>query len=88
MGEKGDIKDSLMEARGLIEVIASLEPEIQTQLAPSLKQLVESLRKRYATLQGIKEALGQLSMDMKYLVFDLQATRKERDEYKALWENR
>ncbi len=83
-----NIKDGLEEARGLVEAIASLEPEIQTQLAPSLGQLVESLRKRYATLQSIKEALGQLSMDMKYIVFDLESTRKERDEYKALWENR
>ena len=26
--------------------------------------------------------LGQLRLDMKYLMFDLEATRRERDEYR------
>jgi hypothetical protein len=26
--------------------------------------------------------LGQLRLDMKYLVFDLEATRRERDDYR------
>jgi hypothetical protein len=30
----------------------------------------------------IQEALSQLRMDMKYLMFDLEATRRERDDYK------
>jgi hypothetical protein len=29
----------------------------------------------------VQEALGQLRLDMKYLVFDLEATRRERDEF-------
>ena len=36
----------------------------------------------------VQEALGQLRLDMKYLMFDLEATRRERDEFKQLWENR
>jgi hypothetical protein len=30
----------------------------------------------------VQEALSQLRLDMKYLVFDLEATRRERDELK------
>jgi hypothetical protein len=29
----------------------------------------------------VQEALSQLRLDTKYLVFDLEATRRERDEY-------
>ena len=28
----------------------------------------------------VQESIGQLRLDMKYLVFDLEATRRERDE--------
>jgi len=34
-------------------------------------------------MQLIQDALGQLRLDMKYLMFDLEATRRERDEYKT-----
>jgi hypothetical protein len=30
----------------------------------------------------VQEALSQLRLDMKYLVFDLEATRRERDGYR------
>ncbi|MGB1928273.1 MAG: transcriptional regulator, partial [Mariniblastus sp.] len=32
-------------------------------------------------------ALSQLRMDMKYLMFDLEATRRERDSYKNALED-
>jgi len=31
----------------------------------------------------VQEALSQLRLDMKYLVFDLEATRRERDAYRS-----
>jgi hypothetical protein len=39
--------------------------------------------RRKGTLQLIQSALGQLRLDVSYLAFDLQATRRERDELKA-----
>jgi hypothetical protein len=30
----------------------------------------------------VQDALGQLRLDMKYLLFDLEATRRERDNYR------
>ena len=39
--------------------------------------------RRVVILQRIQDALGQLRLDVAYMSFDLQATRKERDELKA-----
>jgi hypothetical protein len=30
----------------------------------------------------VQDALSQLRLDMKYLMFDLEATRRERDDYR------
>jgi len=77
-----------IEIQELTTVIAGLEPEIQIKLTPVFKKLVATLSKRYETLELVEEALGQLRVDIKYLIFDLEATKRERDEFKALWENR
>jgi len=39
--------------------------------------------RRKGTLQLIQEALNQLRLDVSYLTFDLEATRRERDALKA-----
>jgi hypothetical protein len=31
----------------------------------------------------VQDALSQLRLDMKYLMFDVEATRRERDEFQA-----
>ena len=38
--------------------------------------------RRRRILNLVQEALSQLRLDMKYLVFDLEATRRERDALK------
>jgi len=44
----------------------------------------ESHEKRSKILKLVQEALSQLRVDMKYLIFDLECTRKERDELKGV----
>jgi len=44
--------------------------------------VVESTKRRRRILTLVQEALSQLRLDMKYLVFDLEATRRERDEFR------
>ena len=39
-------------------------------------------KRRRRILSLVQDALGQLRLDMKYLMFDLEATRRERDEYR------
>ena len=72
----------------LAEIINTLPPELQISLQTPLIQLNNMHHRRMKTLELIKEALSQLRVDMKYLIFDVEATRSERDEYKQKWENR
>ena len=60
--------------------IAALPPEYQHSLEGPYSQVVESVRRRRRILGVVQEALSQLRLDIKYLMFDLDATRRERDE--------
>jgi hypothetical protein len=66
----------------LAQIIAALPEEHRRELEPALARVVESTKRRRRILQLVQEALSQLRLDMKYLVFDLEATRRERDAYK------
>ena len=66
----------------LMEKIAELPAEHRATLAPALGRVVESTRRRRRILTLVQEALSQLRLDMKYLMFDLDATRRERDSYR------
>ncbi len=60
--------------------IAELPEEYQGNLEVSYNRVVDSVRRRRRILSLVQEALSQLRLDIKYLMFDLDATRKERDE--------
>ena len=60
-------------------VVAKLPAEVRDSLAPLMERITESTFRRRRILMLIQETLGQLRLDMKYLVFDLEATRRERD---------
>jgi hypothetical protein len=69
----------------LIELASALEQlpaEYRKVVDPLLVAVLGSTRRRRRILRLVQEALGQLRLDMKYLVFDLEATRRERDEYR------
>jgi hypothetical protein len=61
--------------------IEGLPLEHRQSLEPIYHRVVESTKRRRRILALVQEALGQLRLDMKYLVFDLEATRRERDEF-------
>lgn len=63
--------------------IRALPDEYTRELVPALERVVESTKRRRRILSLVQDALGQLRLDMKYLMFDLEATRRERDEYHA-----
>ena len=60
-------------------IIAGLPEEFRNQIDPIYTRVVASTRRRRRILTMVQEALSQLRLDMKYLVFDLEATRRERD---------
>lgn len=64
----------------LEKCVSSLPLEFRARLQPLVMQVAESTRRRRRILNLVQEALGQLRLDMKYLIFDLEATRRERDE--------
>lgn len=69
--------------RELIELaksIAALPVEYQSNLDHAFINVVEAVRRRRRILNLVQESLSQLRLDIKYLMFDLDATRRERDE--------
>jgi hypothetical protein len=42
----------------------------------------QSTLRRRRILNLVQDALSQLRLDMKYLMFDLEATRRERDDFR------
>jgi hypothetical protein len=63
----------------LAALIAELPSPHRNRLLPALDRVVDGARRRRRILTLVQEALGQLRLDMKYLMFDLEATRRERD---------
>lgn len=76
---KGDLPRELVD---LAQKIAELPEPLQKDLETAYSRVVESVRRRRRILALVQEALSQLRLDIKYLMFDLEVTRKERDDLK------
>jgi len=70
----------------LATAISHLPAEHRSQLEPVFQRVAGSTRRRRRILNLVQEALSQLRLDMKYLLFDLEATRRERNEYRRCLE--
>jgi hypothetical protein len=66
----------------LAEVLHQLPLEYRVKVEPVMTRVLESAKRRRRILSLVQDALGQLRLDMKYLTFDLEATRRERDGYR------
>ena len=74
-----DIPVELVELQNAID---ALPVAARVSLMGPFQRVLESTNRRRKILTLVQEALGQLRLDMKYLVFDLEATRRERDMYR------
>lgn len=63
----------------LVVAVNKLPQQHRHVLDPVLRKVIEGTGRRKRILGLVQEALGQLRLDMKYLMFDLEATRRERD---------
>jgi hypothetical protein len=70
------------EIQDLATVIAQLPPQYREMVDPSLTRVIETVKRRRRILSLVQDALSQLRLDMKYLAFDLEATRRERDDFR------
>ena len=59
--------------------IAALPEEHRRKLEPLIDRIKDSTVRRKRVMVLIQDALSDLQLQMKYLVFDLEATRRERD---------
>ena len=78
--DKHEIPSELVD---LVEAIQNLPSPARDQVEAALERVVDSTRRRRRILSLVQDALSQLRLDMKYLMFDLEATRRERDDYPA-----
>lgn len=70
--------------RDLMGEISTLPPEERVkleQLADATRERHEQLRK---TVTGLQDSLDTLRLSIKYLVFDLEATRRENQYLKKM----
>ena len=70
------------EINELRQRVSELPEGYRADLESCVERVIEFTKRRRRILNLVQEALGQLRLDMKYLMFDLDATRRERDEYK------
>lgn len=68
--------------------IATLTGPRSADLEVAYQKVVDSVRRRRKILSLVQEALSQLRLDIKYLMFDLEVTRRERDELQQQLEGR
>ena len=64
----------------LIAKVAQLPDEHRRHLMKEMDDITESTMRRRRVIKLIQESLGDIKLNMKYLMFDLTATRRERDK--------
>lgn len=79
---KPETQDLPRDVEDLLAVVQSLPIEFRQQVEPALSRVVDSTLRRRRILSLVQDALSQLRLDMKYLMFDLEATRRERDDFR------
>lgn len=70
--------------RALIEEISVLPEVEQRRLFPLVEKTKEQRNNLLIAVSNFQQSLDALRLLIKYLVFDLEATRRERDELKAM----
>ena len=76
------LDESPAEIRDLAHALQQLSSDYLDLIAPAMQKVIECSVRRRRILTMVQEALAQLRLDMKYLIFDLEATRRERDSFK------
>jgi hypothetical protein len=66
------------------EALATLLVSKDPKVLEAANILRDGHERRTRVLDLVQEALSQLRLDMKYLIFDLEATRRERDKARGI----
>ena len=74
----------VQELAELLRLIDTLPTEFRSDIYRVLDRLAACIERRQRMLGYVQDSLNQMSLDLKYLIFDLEATRRERDEYRQM----
>lgn len=85
MSTKSSEKIQLRSLRDAIN--ARLSPVEAGSVLAEVAKIEDNLNEKTQVMEMVREAIQQLKVDIKYLGFDLNATRHERDEYKQKLED-
>ena len=80
-------EDLSREMLDLGQRISQLPAPHQDEMQALYSRVVDSVKRRRRILTLVQEALSQLRLDIKYLMFDLEVTRRERDELRQRLED-
>jgi hypothetical protein len=78
--ETENLPVEMLELGRLIEAAQGPDRE---SLQAAYNRVAESIHRRRRILNLVQEALSQLRLDVKYLMFDLETTRRERDQLQS-----
>jgi hypothetical protein len=78
--ETNTLPAEMQELARLVDAISGPE---KRALSIAYERVAESILRRRRILNLVQEALSQLRLDVKYLMFDLETTRRERDQLQA-----
>ena len=81
--EERKFQEKLTELMGEISTLPTAERERLTKLAQKTQERHHNLRK---TVTDLQESLDYLRLSIKYLVFDLEATRRENSYLRKMLE--
>ena len=76
------LNDIPREIQPLVDALKQLPEVQQDKVAQPLYNLIRDLSRRARIRSLIQLGLGQLRLDVQYMKFDLEATRRERDDYR------
>jgi nitric oxide reductase activation protein len=68
----------------LIERIQAQPPEVRAELEPLMENVLEQVRFRSRILTVARDGLERLRLDLELARFDLDATRREREDLRRL----
>lgn len=76
------------ELQAFTQAVHNLPKEHQAALEDALQRVTATHVRRTKLMKAVDEAVTELRTNVKFLQFDLEATRQERDEFKAALESR
>ena len=79
--ESHELMQDFPEMKILVDVIDKLPSCYQERFQLPAQEVLQTLNRRMRVARLVHEAFQDVRLDIKYLQFDLDATRQERDEF-------